>query len=733
MPPPGARGLARGLRPLLAFALALALALAGAASHRLWSGAFGGANLCAMTYSRPAYVPFPLANASAAWRAYGVHLYRERSAHARAPELDPARTLAALGAPTAPGAPTAIPAVFFPGNGGSFRQVRSVASETARMHARRVRDRAARAEERLPTPPRARTPLASPPPESLRASESTRGGSGGVSPEPAPAPPPPPALDWFALDFGEELGAFHAASLRRQIAFASAALERILAAYPPGTHVVLLGHSMGGIVLRGVLAARAREKEHARNAPASTSFSREKRAVTAVTLASPHGYSPAATQPAMRRLYAELEASETRGGGAALIERGVALVSVLGGGRDWQVTPETALAARGSKKGFFFPTTFAEDVPGAPPGLSADHQCILWCNQIVRAVATGVLDVAEEEARREAEEAEAEGEERSGEERTAREGGARGVPPRRDGDEKINKKRRDGSAATASASASRRVEALTARLGGGSTTRSDPGASPSSSPRGAKRNDPPPFLDRVARILLRWVPGAAPAGVAGACVRSAAVAFAFDPPPARRTARAATTPRSVAARWGLVSAGASLALCAWACAAEPALGMAVGAGFRLAASRRTRRDGREMEAAAAAAAAATQALAAAALSPALVAWARSAASHGGAVAGMSHPEDVSLALASALPAAWRASARGSGRGGRRRGAFVRGAEASFFGGAAFAAALGARPGRGYLAQHAAAVAALAPGTAAVAGGAFAALGWGAGARGVKEA
>ena len=280
MPPPGARGLARGLRPLLAFALALALALAGAASHRLWSGAFGGANLCAMTYSRPAYVPFPLANASAAWRAYGVHLYRERSAHARAPEFDPARTLAALGAPTAPGAPTAIPAVFFPGNGGSFRQVRSVASETARMHARRVRDRAARAEERLlPTPARARTPLASPPPESLRASESTRDGSGGVSPEPgpAPAPPPPPALDWFALDFGEELGAFHAASLRRQIAFASAALERILAAYPPGTHVVLLGHSMGGIVLRGVLAARAREKERARNAPASSSFFREKK------------------------------------------------------------------------------------------------------------------------------------------------------------------------------------------------------------------------------------------------------------------------------------------------------------------------------------------------------------------------------------------------------------------------------------------------------------------------
>ena len=456
------------------------------------------------------------------------------------PELDPARTLAALGAPTAPGAPTAIPAVFFPGNGGSFRQVRSVASETARMHARRVRDRAARAEEHLlPTPPRARTPLASPPPESLRASESTRDGSGGVSPEPAPAPapPPPPALDWFALDFGEELGAFHAASLRRQIAFASAALERILAAYPPGTHVVLLGHSMGGIVLRGVLAAR--EKEHARNAPASTSFFQmEKRAVTAVTLASPHGYSPAATQPAMRRLYAELEASETtRGGGAALIERGVALVSVLGGGRDWQVTPETALAARGSKEGFFFPTTFAEDVPGAPPGLSADHQCILWCNQIVRAVAAGVLDVAEEEARREAEEAEAEeGEVRSGEERTAREGGARGFL-RGETETKINKKRRRPRHRVGVRVAARRGAHRAPRRRVDDAV--DPGASSSPARRETKR---PAAVDRVARIFC-GSPARRPR--ASRAVRSAAVAFAFDRRPAEPRAPA-TTPRSVA-------------------------------------------------------------------------------------------------------------------------------------------------------------------------------------------
>ena len=41
-------------------------------------------------------------------------------------------------------------------------------------------------------------------------------------------------------------------------------------------------------------------------------------------------------------------------------------------------------------------SSFASDVGSVPgaEGVSADHQCIVWCNQVVRATAEGFLDVA---------------------------------------------------------------------------------------------------------------------------------------------------------------------------------------------------------------------------------------------------------------------------------------------------------------------------------------------------
>ena len=103
---------------------------------RILASDFGGGNRCVMTYMRPTYLPVPLPPREASPHAYGVYLYREnvdgRSRFTAAVEFE------ALGKPPRDGGPVATPAVFLPGNGGSYRQVRSLASETARLaHARR--------------------------------------------------------------------------------------------------------------------------------------------------------------------------------------------------------------------------------------------------------------------------------------------------------------------------------------------------------------------------------------------------------------------------------------------------------------------------------------------------------------------------------------------------------------------------------------------------------------------
>ena len=181
-----------------------------------------------MTYMRPTYLPVPLPPREASPHAYGVYLYRE-NVDGRS-RFTAAREFEALGKPPRDGGPTATPAVFLPGNGGSYRQVRSLASETARLaHARR-----------------------------REAAASASGSASGAGSEPRSDPAPERAravvdIDWFAVDFNEELSAFHAELLRRQTNHAREVVRRVLALYPPSTRVILVGHSMGGLVARGAL------------------------------------------------------------------------------------------------------------------------------------------------------------------------------------------------------------------------------------------------------------------------------------------------------------------------------------------------------------------------------------------------------------------------------------------------------------------------------------------------
>ena len=361
MPPPPRPTRPRIPLPILVPLLIVILVPLGAAWRKILSPEFaGGPNRCAMTYMNPAYFPVPGLNASSNEGNYAVWLYRERGAVG----LTPDAAMASVGSGGGSGCGTqvwktgrSVPGLFVPGNAGSYRQVRSVASETAR----RVDARRTSHQTSIPGDTR----------------ESAPGNA-------------PVGIDWFALDFNEELSAFHGGLLRRQTAFTSHALAKILETYPPGTPVVIAGHSMGGVVARGALLELG--KEGAYGSPLNA---------TLITLATPHADSPAATAPSAARAHRDINDAWISKRHTRVTSR-VAMVSVGGGDADRQVTrvhakpPARWLGAKNAKNAKTKNAihTTAGSIPGASSNVSADHRAIAWCQQVIVPAAETFLDVA---------------------------------------------------------------------------------------------------------------------------------------------------------------------------------------------------------------------------------------------------------------------------------------------------------------------------------------------------
>ena len=369
MPPPPRPTRPRIPLPILVPLLIVILVPLGAAWRTILSPDFaGGPNRCAMTYMNPAYFPVPGLNASSNEGNYAVWLYRERGGVG----LTPDAAMASVGSGGGSGCGTrvwktgrSIPGLFVPGNAGSYRQVRSVASETARrVDARRTSHQTS-------------------------SSPSVPGDTRESAPGNAPV-----GIDWFALDFNEELSAFHGGLLRRQTAFTSHALAKILETYPPGTPVVIAGHSMGGVVARGALLELGKEGAYGSSALDAT----------LITLATPHADSPAATAPSAARAHRDINDAWIGKRHTRVTSR-VAMVSVGGGDADRQVTrvhakpPTRWLNAKKTKNAKNAKTknaihTTAGSIPGASSNVSADHRAIAWCQQVIVPAAETFLDVA---------------------------------------------------------------------------------------------------------------------------------------------------------------------------------------------------------------------------------------------------------------------------------------------------------------------------------------------------
>lgn len=146
----------------------------------------------------------------------------------------------------------------------------------------------------------------------------------------------------------------------------NSAIKRILSLYDHPTSVIIIGHSMGGVVARTMFML-----------PNYIPNSIE----TIITLATPHITAPLLLDPVIFTVYTQMTDywKSNRD-----ILRNVTIISIAGGSLDNIIHSDGVQieSVIPSTHGF---TTYTTSIPGVWTG--ADHMAILWCNQLIRLLA----------------------------------------------------------------------------------------------------------------------------------------------------------------------------------------------------------------------------------------------------------------------------------------------------------------------------------------------------------
>ncbi|CCG81487.1 GPI inositol-deacylase [Taphrina deformans PYCC 5710] len=243
--------------------------------------------------------------------------------------------------------PQGVPVLFVPGNAGSYKQIRPIAAEAAAQFQQSLKDN----------------------PDILRQGKRS--------------------LDFFTVDFNEDFSAFHGQTMLDQAEYLNSAITYILSLYtdarkspsfrslPDPTSVIIIGHSMGGLV--------ARLTQIMPNyLPKSIN--------TILTMSTPHAIPPAPFDPRIQQIYEDVNQFWHRSFSKPPESnplKDVSLVSIAGGGLD------TIVASDYSSVRMFAPvsnafTVFTSTIPDV--WISADHQAILWCDQFRKVVARALLE-----------------------------------------------------------------------------------------------------------------------------------------------------------------------------------------------------------------------------------------------------------------------------------------------------------------------------------------------------
>ncbi|KAJ1288523.1 hypothetical protein BS78_02G095300 [Paspalum vaginatum] len=315
-------------------------------------------NGCVMTYMYPTYIPIAAAPRNISSDRYGLFLYHEGWK-----QIDFANHIRGL---------RGVPTLFIPGNGGSYKQVRSLAAESFRAY------------QNGPLEPTFYQEASS----MLQVDElkdfsmPSRYGC---------------MLDWFSVDLEGEHSAMDGRILEEHTEYVVYAIHRILDQYKESylerskgdsqsfhdlpSSVILVGHSMGGFVARAALVHPNLRKSAVE---------------TILTLSSPHQYPPIALQPSLGHFFSHVN-QEWRKGYKTSVSHAtnpklsnVVVVSISGGIHDYQIRSRLASldGIVPSTHGFMVASSSMKNV-----WLSMEHQSILWCNQLAIQVAHTLLSI----------------------------------------------------------------------------------------------------------------------------------------------------------------------------------------------------------------------------------------------------------------------------------------------------------------------------------------------------
>lgn len=241
-----------------------------------------------------------------------------------------------------------VPVLFIPGNAGSYKQARSLGSESAQYYYNTVAQN----------------------PGALK--------EGATS------------IDFFTVDFNEDFTAFHGQTLLDQAEYLNDALAYILSLYhdprrslrdpslPDPSSVVLIGHSMGGMVARTMLIMPNYQSNSVN---------------TIVTMSTPHARPPVAFDGEIVRTYKQTndywrEAYSQKWANDNPLWH-VTLISIAGGGLDTVVPSDYASLSSLVPPTHGF-TVFSSSMPNVWTG--ADHLAMVWCAQLVKPIIRSIFD-----------------------------------------------------------------------------------------------------------------------------------------------------------------------------------------------------------------------------------------------------------------------------------------------------------------------------------------------------
>ncbi|XP_066397199.1 uncharacterized protein [Miscanthus floridulus] len=315
-------------------------------------------NGCVMTYMYPTYIPIAATPRNISSDRYGLFLYHEGWK-----QIDFAKHIRGL---------RGVPVLFIPGNGGSYKQVRSLAAESFRAH------------QNGPLEPTFYREASSTLPADELKDFSIPSRYGRM-------------LDWFAVDLEGEHSAMDGRILEEHTEYVVYAIHRILDQYKEShlerskggaqsshdlpSSVILVGHSMGGFVARAAVVHPNLSKSAVE---------------TILTLSSPHQYPPIALQPSLGHFFSHVNEEWRKGYGTGVSHASnsklsnVVVVSVSGGIHDYQIRSRLASldGIVPSTHGFMVGSSSMKNV-----WLSMEHQSILWCNQLAVQVAHTLLSI----------------------------------------------------------------------------------------------------------------------------------------------------------------------------------------------------------------------------------------------------------------------------------------------------------------------------------------------------